>query len=834
MSIDFAFVKMGTMLEPQAGKLILDVGNRFEPGIIDHHHIESKTCATRLLMEKPEYISGWIDRQSDSTTVILHENPDLDCVCVAYLALKLLGTGNFSDGADLLASYVCDIDQGVIERPNPLNPRIYEIFEMIRDDISRKNNVSREAIKEKLSQTSDEGEIRELHGQFQQTFKTQNNEIVQRGFALLDFVFPKIAKLGTVEGLFQTRGHPFEEEALRLSQDLDLYERDLRDHDRVQVISLPLPAKGTGIPIHTDGLFYRDPQASHFKLWARTDKEHSPSHEGFVFMLVEWSEAIGASKDKPKYVISVDHTAKVNLVGLGDVLNFAEEQALQRKGIPLVGAPRPGYRLPDPWYDGRGHDFTIVDTPRDGTQLERHEIEQLVYPFMDLASFCKISPPCVQCRILSLFEFEPDSRREMYFAITSAGWTRPDQQNPILTPLFRSYLFDQEDPSSKQLILLERRFADSPDMMAGNGHGAVFGMEAALHNLGVGIVAIHMSLKPESSSQLFHWQNRWQQGTPFCDLFSSEEEQPENFPQAIALLNSLPLPQCAISHSTWNVVFEDAHLSRDPGFYERLLATFVVHKCNPGNLIQNDIQDIRGQLNFGQFAYLVIKANGIYLFQNHADQFISQEERRSLISLFNETGWHVFLNAAMQKGVLDRLTNQLARTASDGFASKNLRRKLQRLREQSMDVLYRSITTNLTTVSLTNELWERLAAIFKMTELREKISTSIDELSEYVETKRTSLMDRVVMIVSLIIAPLTLLTDYLGGILSARYPTFKHFFAAISISYSLTLLIGLFIYLAVRDKRKKTKAFHSIKHQEPTMANIMRNSKSREEVRNNE
>jgi hypothetical protein len=51
---------------------------------------------------------------------------------------------------------------------------------------------------------------------------------------------------------------------------------------------------------------------------------------------------------------------------------------------PATGArkpPRAGYDNADPWYDGRAHGFTIVDSPRSGTLLTAEEIESIFLRF---------------------------------------------------------------------------------------------------------------------------------------------------------------------------------------------------------------------------------------------------------------------------------------------------------------------------------------------------------------------------------------------------------------------------------------------------------------------
>jgi len=82
--------------------------------------------------------------------------------------------------------------------------------------------------------------------------------------------------------------------------------------------------------------------------------------------------------------------ATVSLRGLGALLEEMESRRRQAQGVddrvedPLTGQqrpPRPGYGNADPWYDGRGHDYTIIDSPRSGTWLSADEIEAAFLQF---------------------------------------------------------------------------------------------------------------------------------------------------------------------------------------------------------------------------------------------------------------------------------------------------------------------------------------------------------------------------------------------------------------------------------------------------------------------
>ena len=43
--------------------------------------------------------------------------------------------------------------------------------------------------------------------------------------------------------------------------------------------------------------------------------------------------------------------------------------------------PCPGYVNTDPWYDGRAHGYTIIDSPRSGTLLSADKIDEIFIAF---------------------------------------------------------------------------------------------------------------------------------------------------------------------------------------------------------------------------------------------------------------------------------------------------------------------------------------------------------------------------------------------------------------------------------------------------------------------
>ena len=94
--INYEFINMGAYIsEPVKGKICLDVGNNLQKGIIDHHHMEKKTCAAKLILQHKDFLSKWIKIKSKNYTMILHRAPDMDCISSAYLAAKYIKDGKY-------------------------------------------------------------------------------------------------------------------------------------------------------------------------------------------------------------------------------------------------------------------------------------------------------------------------------------------------------------------------------------------------------------------------------------------------------------------------------------------------------------------------------------------------------------------------------------------------------------------------------------------------------------------------------------------------------------------------------------------------------------------
>ena len=99
----------------------------------------------------------------------------------------------------------------------------------------------------------------------------------------------------------------------------------------------------------------------------------APGGQGYPFLTVDCSQP-----QKNRFIISVAPESGTHLKGLGQRLE--QREALKRKHL---GQERPvePIRYPsdnsDPWYFGQGHQYTIIDSPWEGTILTAEEVQNI-------------------------------------------------------------------------------------------------------------------------------------------------------------------------------------------------------------------------------------------------------------------------------------------------------------------------------------------------------------------------------------------------------------------------------------------------------------------------
>jgi hypothetical protein len=377
-SLRFEFVGFGeraasTPYRPD--RLYLDVGNDLRTGVVDHHHLAAYAGSTAsLVVAHPDLVLDAVDpgrKADDPFTIVLHMDPDLDCLASAYLAISVLTAGTFPAGVEALARYIDRVDSGHISvtQDNPFT--LYSAYMLVAHRLTLR------------------------------TWRTREDmwrEYIRQGLPLVEFATEcvvreqrSILEIDAFDcpGLFG----PDDRETVR--RDLDRYRHKLQDpttHATRLRLRLPGQLGGTA---EIDALLARDVEnpddpgrVLFFKDWARTDRQLPANKAGFAALSVFLSRStVGV----PRCILSVRPDSGVCLRGLGALLDEAEAaRRVERHGVddrvedPRTHQPlprRPGYPNADPWYDGRAHGYTIIDAPRSGTLLSAEEIERLFIAF---------------------------------------------------------------------------------------------------------------------------------------------------------------------------------------------------------------------------------------------------------------------------------------------------------------------------------------------------------------------------------------------------------------------------------------------------------------------
>ena len=348
ITLKYDFIYPGARIEPRQGRVYLDVGDQLCAGIIDHHQDRGDlVCTALLVLRHPELVTRQVVATGGKKqlTVVLHHLPDLDAVTSAWFVRLLVTQPDaITPAARAWAEYVCKVDRGEtrLDPQHPITP--YSLF-MARMHLVRRD-------------------------------RPENLDMAMLE-AGCDFVAAMLEKME--QGYDPEKaGQPLNDPSLArekrfVEEDFQRYRDDLA---KSEIISVPLPRKDGQGCLRVPGLWVENPGSALFKSWARGDRQHAPAGPGFVFTGVRLGPA--------RFILSVDPDSPVFLRGLGELLEEHETVRRRELGRVRTGENRPGYNSPDPWYDGRSplHNYTIIDTPRDGTVLGPAEIRDIFHRYV--------------------------------------------------------------------------------------------------------------------------------------------------------------------------------------------------------------------------------------------------------------------------------------------------------------------------------------------------------------------------------------------------------------------------------------------------------------------
>ena len=436
----FSFLDAGSVVSRSSDAVYLDVGGHLEPGVLDHHQgSPGATSAARLVFTHPdlvhEHLVGpWIAiartqevrSRNWSPTIGLHAAPDFDALVSTALAMELVETGRFPRRAAALVDYTDRVDQGA-ERP-PLPEQRFDLYPLIL----MLQNLPGDPSARRRAGMPDEMPTREDLARA--ALLAGVPEDLQARWRDLD------ERERTLQRLSEWSRHPhasaiaaarFDELTVRLGLHLirawldlgaDALSRDPManvlaealelDTERFRVaagrlkpLAVALPSVDlTAPPIERvdAAVLPLAPRDSVDQGAVACDKIYLRGgmlglDRRFPVTMIEKprSGSVGDDPPRARWIIAIDEAsppseleARANLRGLGASLEWAEQR--RRDALGLGATRRGASRFPefpgiaDPWYDGRGHHWTIIDSPREGTVLgERDLVDVLASRFWE-------------------------------------------------------------------------------------------------------------------------------------------------------------------------------------------------------------------------------------------------------------------------------------------------------------------------------------------------------------------------------------------------------------------------------------------------------------------
>lgn len=350
----FQFHGYGVTVHPQPGTIFVDLGNRLDYGIIDHHHSEtgcrSSTSAivanshfvlNHLLgpLNETYYRGLSIEHESLTFVFATHKEPDWD---------------------SMTSFYLCDyIVRNAALPPPEVTKAISEATDIIDQGFARIDGKPRRPFLLYLMMMHNKGDYPDW---------------LIRGATLIDYLVARgtpLTKECFLEPFSDNLNTPpeFEKEIAQLEEDRARFDEDIKDSETFKIF---VPTKGE-VTREVNVLSFKRPTRSKLqKYWAREE-----FNCGVLIVPIDREKK--GSIDR--FIISVDPNSDLMLPVLGRRLELAEAAERKRIGLPRIGPPRFEAEYSDnadPWYDGRGHGYTIVDSPAAGTVLDYDQIIQIL------------------------------------------------------------------------------------------------------------------------------------------------------------------------------------------------------------------------------------------------------------------------------------------------------------------------------------------------------------------------------------------------------------------------------------------------------------------------
>lgn len=375
---NYEFVSPGTTLGTRHDTVVVDVGNRLLPGVLDTHGTtQANTSSTQQVIDHPEFVYDhllrpWLDRVDAgqdvngrpwSPVLTTHRTPDADAICATLLAKLLVENGTLPRWAAGLAELVTMIDNGMW---NPLD-----------NGENGLRCVLNAAYVVGDFYDSDAAAMTFLH----RLILAEADHLWRATEA--KWGMPASTWYGDDAGHWHTCGTHAAQLAKAIASDRARYDALTDQQLTFETIQLPVASTDRTTSVNVRCAFAEDHLADVrlLKHWVRA---RTPTGgPGAVASMIRMKNPSG-STSASRVIVALDPTQiqhlpperRPSLRSFGAHLEMLEVRKRKQLGKPRGGYPRwPDVTNSDPWYDGRDKDYTIVDGPKSGSILSVTEIK---------------------------------------------------------------------------------------------------------------------------------------------------------------------------------------------------------------------------------------------------------------------------------------------------------------------------------------------------------------------------------------------------------------------------------------------------------------------------
>lgn len=714
------FLATGSKLDgkPPKNTIYLDVGSKLDTGIIDHHHLHmnkcrdkfDELCACGILVKHRHLVTENITENIETVTIYVHKQPDFDCFASVYLTKYLIMNGKFPLNYEKLVKYATNIDVGNMSMFEGDYRTPFAIACAISEVAKINSNYSDEVV-------------------------------MNKGLELIDYIFLRLEEnelLDIEDKGFILDDNKFNEEIELLHIDIGKY---IEDKKKCEKFTIKLESKKESSRlIEVDGIIFLEESSSILhKYWARGDKEASLG-KGYTLTIIQSGKFEKKKEKEPLYkyikekglnltrtIISVPEYEDVCLKKLGAILEILEiekEREVFENQNQINSWRSRGKRRydeewcvnEDPWYDGRGHNYTIVDSPGVNSLLSILEVYSAVkklttpiilnrktrYVFPVFFSTNEYSSIIKQLNADNLFEH---TKYLDYNMMDDSKKLRRD----FLSSYVSNYIFSDEE--NNELLCcyeVKKTYYDIHLKMNRKLEIEFENTLLVLQKFGIGFVIFDVvSLKNEIDE--------------ICEENRIIAENPSSIRNCIfGKLNGIKIEN--------GVFYQKIQISREKFYnseenrimYNILNNTQISKYDNNSNYYLDIVNNSTVEVN--AFTKYGMCKNGQVLLE------IVENENEKINSSYFTTMFDIYIIAYQKKTIIHKMSDELAKY-------KKSKKKILRLKENLIEFVALGWFSEITNEQFENRIYKKIDSVFENELLYREFLEQLTLLDEFYDSK---------------------------------------------------------------------------------------------------